>query len=74
MKDKNLDDTNNLEDEWDEDDILSNDLSSMSNMSNMISISNIFMPNTPNIPNILSINNDNILEDIFDENKENNKD
>lgn len=71
MNGKNLDGTNILEDEWDEDDILNDDLSSMSNMSNMISMSNIFMPNTPNI---LSINNNDILEDISDDKNGNNKD
>jgi hypothetical protein len=71
MNDKNLDGTNILEDEWNEDDILNDDLSSMSNISNMISMSNVFMPNTPNI---LSINNNDILEDISDDKNGNNKD
>ena len=71
MNDKNLDGTNNLKDEWDEDNILNDDLSSMSNMSNMISMSNIFMPDTPNI---LSINNSDILEDISDDKNGDNRD
>lgn len=71
MNDKNLDGTNNLEDEWDEDNILNDDLSSMSNMSNMISMSNIFMPDTPNI---LSINNNDILEDISSDKNGDNRD
>jgi hypothetical protein len=71
MNDKNLDGTNNLEDEWDEDDILNDDLSSLSNMSNMISMSNIFMPDTPNI---LSINNDDISKDFPHDKNGNNKD
>jgi len=71
MNDKNLDGTNILEDVWDEDDILNDDLSSMSNISNMISMSNIFMPSTPNI---LSINNSDILEDISDDKNGDNRD
>jgi hypothetical protein len=71
MNDKNFDGANILEDEWDEDDILNDDLSSMSNISNMISMSNIFMPSTPNI---LSINNSDILEDISDDKNVDNRD
>lgn len=64
MEDSNLKNKDKLDVDWDEDDILNDDLSSMSNLSNMISMSTIYMPNTPNI---LSINNNDILEDISEE-------
>ena len=57
MDNKNWDDIKGPTDQWDENDILNNDMFDISNMSNMISMSsmpNMYMPNTPTIVNINS--------------------
>lgn len=71
MEDNNLKNKNKLDVNLDEDDILNDDLYSMSNLSNMISMSTIYMPNTPNI---ISINNNELLDDISEDKNYNNKD
>ena len=69
MKDKKLKGTNISEVEWDENNILNDDLFSMSNMVNMTSVSNIFMTNTPNA----AINSTDVLSDIKEEKNRSNK-
>lgn len=54
MNTKNLQDTKESNDEWNEDDILDHGMFSMSNMSNMVSVSsnsNMYTSNTPTLDN-----------------------
>lgn len=62
---KNFEDKKTLNNQWDENDILNEDMFNISNMSNMISMSNIpnmYMPNMVSTPNGISRNKPVILE------------
>ena len=66
MDNKNFEDTKKSNNEWDENDILNEDMFNISNMSNMISMSsipNMYTPNMASMPNIISLNSDVVLEE-----------
>jgi hypothetical protein len=87
MNNKNFQGTNESKDEWNENDILSDDMFSLSNISNMISMSsnpNMSMPNmvntpvnpnmyTANMPTLLNINSEEALQKSTQEKNFSNK-
>lgn len=69
MKNKYLENINESEVEWDENDILDDDLLNMSNLTNMVSLSSIYMPNSPGI----AINSPDVFSDIKEDNNDSKK-
>jgi hypothetical protein len=69
MKDKILEDISESDVEWNENDIINDDILAMSNLTNMVSLSSIYMPNSPGS----AINSTDVLSYVDEDNKHSKK-
>jgi hypothetical protein len=67
MDNKNWEDTKKTDEQWDENDILNDDMFNISNMSNMISMSSMSNMYMPSMPTIVNINSGDTLEESREE-------